>query len=148
MTPKRLTLDTKIGGQSAVELALVLPLITILLLTTTDVARVFYVAIAVNSAARAGVQYGAQNSTTASDLAGMKQAATDDASGISNFTAVASQYCQCPTGGPFSCSQSNNCADKRLYVEVDTSAPFNTLFKYPGLPSSFALNAKAVMREK
>src|SRR5712692_3023472 len=50
-------------GQSAVELALGLPFLVLLLFVVCEFARVFYMAMGVASAARAGVQYGAQSCT-------------------------------------------------------------------------------------
>ncbi len=48
-------------GQSAVELALVTPIMIVLLLVAADFGRVFYTSIAVNNAARARpAQYGSR----------------------------------------------------------------------------------------
>jgi Flp pilus assembly protein TadG len=135
-------------GQFAVELALLSPILALMLLGTSDLCRIFYLSNVLSNAARAGVQYGAQSATTAADLTGMKNAALNDAAGVSGVNAVASEYCQCPNGAPFSCSQSNSCSDKLVYVEVDTSGTFTTIVNYPGLPHTVALTGKAVMREQ
>ena len=45
-------------GQSAVELAVVVPVLALLLVVVADFGRVFFVSVAVNNAARAGAQYG------------------------------------------------------------------------------------------
>jgi Flp pilus assembly protein TadG len=55
-------------GQSMVELALTLPALAVVLVLVADFARAYYASIGVASAARAGVQYGAQNYTTAIDF--------------------------------------------------------------------------------
>src|SRR5208337_5493254 len=120
----------------------------LILVAATDFARVFYMSIELNNAARAGVQYGAQNPVTAANLAGMKQAAINDAADVTGMTATASLYCECPGGSAFSCSASNSCSDKRVYVEVDTSGTYQTLFSYPWIPSKINLSGKAVMREQ
>ena len=66
---------------------------------------------------------------------------------VYGITATASVYCECPSqSGRFSCSSVNNCADKRAYVEVDTSATFHTLIKYPGIPDSVPISGQAIMR--
>jgi Flp pilus assembly protein TadG len=135
-------------GQFAVELALIAPVLAIVLLGSADLGRVFYMSIALNNAARAGVQYGAQNATTAANLTAMQTAATNDAAGISGVSATASEYCQCPTGASFSCSTTNSCSDKRVYVKVVTSGTFTTLINYPGLPHTVSLTGTAVMREQ
>src|SRR5437870_10570670 len=48
-------------GSAIVELTLLVPLFLLMLLGTADFARVFYTALSVSQAARAGVQYGAQD---------------------------------------------------------------------------------------
>ncbi len=135
-------------GQSMVEVAALTPVLAVVLLGAADLSRVYYLSIALNNAARAGVQYGVQSSTTAANTSAMQTAATNDASGITGVTATASEYCQCPTGASFSCSVSNSCSDKRVYVKVVTSATFTTLVKYPGLPHTVSLTGQAVMREQ
>src|SRR5438552_14723579 len=105
------------AGQSAVELALLAPVLMLLLLVAADFGRLFYLSVAVNNAAHSGVQYGAQNVGTASQTAACTcssaststcggsnncicAAACADATNISGFTATASEFCQCdPTDG-------------------------------------------------
>ena len=131
-----------------IELAALTPVLVVILLGAADLSRVYYLSIALNNAARAGVQYGVQSATTAADTTGMQTAATNDTTGITGVTATASEYCQCPNGAPFSCGVSNSCTDKRVYVKVITSATFTTLFTYPGLPHTVSLTSQAVMREQ
>ena len=68
-------------GQASVELALSLPLLLMMFLVVVETGRAFYIAISLANAARAGVQYGAQNLSTAADNAGMQTAATGRARG-------------------------------------------------------------------
>jgi Flp pilus assembly protein TadG len=134
-------------GQSALELAIAVPFLAILLLAAADVARWYFFLMEVKNAAKAGAQYGAQNSTSAADLAGMRQAAVNDAANVPGMTATASLYCACPGGSSnFSCNSGTTCADERAYVEVDTAATFHTLFSYPGLPSQLSIQGKSIMR--
>ena len=143
--------DRRLGcasrGQSAAEFAMVAPVLLLLLVGVADFGRVFYTAIELNNAARAGTQYGIQSPANGADIAGMVQAAENDASDISGLTATASEYCECPDGTTQACS-STPCADMRVYVEVDTSATFNTLLDYPGVPASVSLKGKSVVREE
>ena len=78
-----MTLRKMARGQSAVELALGLPFLAVVLFVVCEFARVFYVAMGVASAARAGVQYGAQSYVKAIDNAGMTLAADNDGKNIS-----------------------------------------------------------------
>ena len=134
------------AGQAMVEMALVLPILAVLLIGVSDLARVFFLSIAVNNAARAGVQYGSQNLADSADFTGMKQAALNDGSGVPGLSAAATNFCQCPGGGATSCSPLPTCPGLATYVQVQTSAQFNTLVKYPGVPSTVALSGKALMR--
>jgi len=134
-------------GQSAVEFGIAVPILALLLVAASDFARVFFFSIAVNNAARAGAQYGAQSVISARDTSGMQTAATNDASNVPGITAVASS-CTCTTSTTVTnCGTSYNCADypKATFVEVDTSATFNTIVNYPGLANSFSLTGKAIL---
>ena len=57
-------------GQALVELALVVPLFTVILFGAVEYGRLAYDAIEVTNAARAGAAYGAQNHVTAADTCG------------------------------------------------------------------------------
>jgi len=144
-------------GQSAVELTLILPVIVLILLAAADFGRLFYLSVAVNNAARAGVQYGAQNVGTASDTSasgGIVQAAKNDATNLHGFSATASEFCECPNGvsstSTVTCPGGGPlpCADMRIYVQVNTSATFTTILSWPGIPSSVVVNGNAQMREQ
>ena len=140
---------TKLGyrsGQSATELALIIPFIVGLLLVVSDYSRVFFMSIEVNNAAQAGAMYGIQSVSNAQDSTGMQTAASNDGSDIAGLTSVASNYCVCNKQTKFTCGKSPACGDQARYVEVDTSATFHTLISYPGLPTSIALSGKAIMR--
>jgi Flp pilus assembly protein TadG len=133
-------------GQSAVELALATPILVLLLLAGADFARVFYMTIAVNNAARAGAQYGSQTVITAANSSGMVAAAKTDGSNLSNLSATASQ-CTCESSTTVAACSASYCTNNpnATFVEVDTSAPFHTLVSYPGIPSSMTLSGKAIM---
>jgi len=72
-------------GSAIVELTLLVPLFLLMLLGTADFARVFYTALSVSQAARAGVQYGAQDNEKSKDYAGMQKAAQLAAQDIANI---------------------------------------------------------------
>ena len=134
------------AGQSAVEMALLVPVLLLLLTGISDFARVYYLSVAVNNAARAGTGYGGQNQTNSVDLAGMQNAALADATNIPGITATASTFCECPgTTSHFICPQNPQCKDQHTYVEVKTSATFKTTLHYPGIPNTVAVNGDSVM---
>jgi len=146
---------------SVTELALVLPLSLVLFIGILDFGRVYYSAIAVSHAARAGVQYGAQDNVKSGDFAGMRQAASDALGDVSNFTVTACRYCRCAdgTGSCTSCNAGGDCCSTgsgclgtcssdapQVFVQVTVDKVFTTLFPYPGLPSTADLNRIATMR--
>lgn len=137
-------------GQAFVELALVLPVFILLLVGAAELGRLAYADIEVANAARAGVAYGAQNHVTASDTTGIQTAATNDAPDIIGLTAVATQTCTCTDGTVVTCANSGTkcIAPARIIesVQVSTSAAVNTVFHFPGIPSSLTLNGQAIMR--
>jgi Flp pilus assembly protein TadG len=145
-------------GQAFVELALVLPIFILLLVGAAEIGRLAYASIEVSNAARAGVAYAAQNHTTAQDSTNIQTAASSDAPNITTLTATPTYSCSCEstTGGmtaPGSCTGISTAAGSCpspsrivLYVQVTTSAPVNTLFNYPGIPSSITLRGFANMR--
>ena len=68
------------SGQSIVEFAVAVGVLTLLLVVVADFARVFYESVGLQNAARAGAQYGSQSVITAADVNGMEAAATLDGS--------------------------------------------------------------------
>ena len=144
------------AGDSLVEMALLLPILTMLLLGTVDLGRLSYMSIEVSNAARAGVQYGQQNATTWTDTTGMQTAATNDATDLvgatqGNLTAVATYWCQCSDGTsvtPSCFPGTPSCATTHRvdYVKVVTTATYKPWFSCPGIPSSTTLTSQAVMR--
>jgi Flp pilus assembly protein TadG len=134
-------------GQSAVELSLSIPMLIVLLLAAVELGRIFYIQISVSNAARAGVQYGAQSITIASNNTGIQQAALADAPNITGLTATASHYCQCANGNASTCLATDCSGSHRLlFVKVTTSAPYTPMMSYPGLPGAMTLSGSAVMR--
>jgi Flp pilus assembly protein TadG len=135
-------------GQSALELAFALPVLAVLLVMTADFARVFYVYIALNNAARAGVQYGSQSAIQAGDTNGMEAQAEMDGANVSNIAATASQCtCSSQSSSVAACA-SSYCGpnSKASFVQVNATATFTTILNYPGIPSSLPLSAKAIMQ--
>jgi Flp pilus assembly protein TadG len=134
-------------GQSTAEFAVAVPLLLLLLLAAADFGRIMYVSNAVNSAARAGAQYGSQTVITAADSTGMVSAATTDGSNISNLSAAA-QQCTCESTSSVAACPASYCSNdpQATFVEVDTQATFHTLITWPGIPSSTIVSGKAIMQ--
>ena len=147
-------------GGALVELGLLLPIFTVLLLAVLDVGRGYYYALEVSNAARAGAQYGYQSSGTMMDTTGIKNAALKDghdvgASGGScsgsacwNSGYPASTWgCMCSDGTQktTSCGVTLTCsASSRQvnYVDVQTQATYSLLIPWPGIPSTVTLKGE------
>jgi Flp pilus assembly protein TadG len=138
-------------GTSVLEMALLTPLLLLLLLGIIEIGRYAELSILVANAARAGVQYGAENLTTAADTNGMQNAAVNDSQGFLNAANVTvAELCGCSASSLGStCPLSSPCSSPLYpitYVQVTTQGTFNSLFSYPGIPGSITVNGKAQMR--
>ncbi len=138
-------------GQSSVELAVTMIVLSLLLLVTSDFGRMFYTQITVNAAARAGVQYGAQSLVNAADTSGIRTAVTNDSSNVtlsSGYPVVSQCTCISTSTTVALCSAAYHCSDNpgATYVTVTVSAPFSTFGSYPGLSHPVILTGTAEMQ--
>ena len=121
-------------GASAVELALVLPLLAAFFLFTVDFARLYYHYTIVTNCARAGALYAADPTAAAeSPYADYKAVALADAGDLTNPS-------------PSVTSAAGIDGDGNAYVEVTVSYPFTTVSGYPGLPNP--LNVSRTVRAR
>lgn len=136
------------SGTSLVEFALTLPVLVFLLIGIIEIGRYAYYSILAANAARAGVQYAAQNLTTMSDNPGITSAAVNDGQSLSNWGVTPAQLCSVSGGTPQTCSSSGSGAPTNTiyYVSVRVTGTFNSLLHYPGLPSSLPVSGNAMMR--
>lgn len=138
------------SGSSFIEVALMMPIFTLLLLGAAEFGQVAYYSIEVDNASYAGAVYGAQNRATAANTANMRLAATEDAANIPGMTVTAVSSCTCSNGATITCANAAaSCvAPGRIaeYVQVNTAATVNSMLNYPGFPASFALHGQAIVR--
>ena len=133
-------------GASFVELAIALPLFLLMLVPAVDLARGFYAAIEVASAAHAGAMYGLANPN---DTSGMVLAAKAGASNLSNVTATATYGCECSDGtsSVASCATIPSCTYNYVtYVDVVVTFPYKTAFGYPGVPTPLNITRETRLR--
>jgi len=140
----------KDAGSALVELTMIAPLLLLLLLSLIEVGRIADYAIKVGNAARAGVQFGAQNEATAGDTQGMQNAANADAQ-IAGLTATAAPtFCQCADGTASTCQQGDCAATHRLqWVQVTCTGTFSTGLHTAFVPASLeniTISQTALMR--
>lgn len=151
---------SKPSGQSLIEVALMLPFLLLLMIGVIELGRYAYIGILVGNAARAGGDYGIQSLVTSVDTVGINNAAVNDfvSNGQpgSSLTVTSSVSCGCDSAGTVTtvgCTPATNptagsCAAGHWVVvlSVTASGTFNSLFNYPGIPSSIALSRVAAMR--
>jgi Flp pilus assembly protein TadG len=151
------------NGQAFVELALVLPMLTLLIVAGVELGRLAYADIEVSNAARAGVAYAMQNHATAALEAApaITAAAKQDALEIPGLVVdppILTCYCETTAGVTTlkDCTTVNTgstgagaCASPSViveYVQVNTSASIDTVFHLPAIPNTVTLRGTAIMR--
>jgi Flp pilus assembly protein TadG len=145
---RRRASDRSQRGASFIELALMMPLLSLLLLGVIDMGRAFYLSIEVNDAARAAAQYAFQNSATEKDTTGIRSAASSDAPDVSGLSTTPVYGCMCSDGTNQSvhCATTPTCnAGSRSvnYVIVTTTATYTPIFRWPKIPNSITLNGQS-----
>ena len=140
------------AGQGLVELALTVPLFTLLLVGAAELASVAWASIEVSNAARAGAQYGIQSHITASDTASITAVALADGTNLTGLTVTsATHFCTCSTAPattidcPTALTACASPATIHEFVTVNTSATVTPAFQLPGLPSTFTPTGSAIM---
>jgi Flp pilus assembly protein TadG len=164
--PARSLTKCRQSGQALVELALVVPILLLLALGVIEIGRYAYIAILIGNAARAGAAYGAQTTAQSVDLPNITKAADYDFAGatsgstntngqaVSQLTVTSSVSCGCDSAGTITsaaCSgtlTAGTCATGHwvIVVSVTASGTFNSLFNYPGIPSSLTITRTASLR--
>lgn len=147
------------SGNAMVETALTLPLMVLMLLGAAEFGRIACTAIEVSSAARSGVSYGAQSSTTVVDTAGIQKVASDDVPDLTLTTTVAlagicadnsvctgSPTTTAPGSGP-SCLNTD-CTNSQIetVLTVTTSASVKPMITAPGFGGTYTVSGRAVQK--
>jgi hypothetical protein len=134
------------------ELALLCPLLSLLMLGVIEFGRAYYFGIEVTNAARAGAQYACQSLANAADNADITTAAESDAPQVQWGQPPAEPVqvavtCECSgSGGTVSCTLPLCSGDDHLieWVQVKTAATYQPLFK--SLVPTLTLQGQATMR--
>lgn len=139
-------------GSSLVELAVVLPVLVLVLVGAADFGRVFYTAMALTSAARAGAAYGGQSQAKSAEIANTETTAETAAHPFS-LTAHAEQLCSCGNNDSTAFTALGTCAatvctasqHKMYYSKVTTTTPFSMIAHY-GFQHTFTVTRTAIQR--
>ncbi|HBI45828.1 MAG TPA: hypothetical protein DDY78_23685 [Planctomycetales bacterium] len=144
------------GGHAAVELALVVLLLTFLLLITVDFGRLFYSYVTIGACARNGAIYASSspnsqqqspsynaNVTTATTTA----AQADGGTNLSPLPTVAAPMYNTTYNGTYTMTAPPTpVGSADGYVQVTVTWTFNTIVTYPGIPSTMNLSRTVKMR--
>ncbi len=136
-------------GVAILELALVAPLLILLAIGIIEIGLYTRVSIEVGNAARAGVQYGAQGTTTSIDSPGIASAAALDANEVSTLGVTSTTFCTCgatPGTHVALCTPTPACATGdhlAHFVSVTTSKKFTPLIAIAGIPSTMTITRTA-----
>jgi hypothetical protein len=134
-------------GAALIELAIMLPLLILFVIGAAEFGRVYYAAITVANAARAGAQFGTQDGQS-SNFAGMSQAARNEAADLGSITDFPSQFCRCPDGSAPACTGATcpGFGPPEVFVKDSVIKTVTLLLTYPGLPQSITVRRTAVFR--
>jgi Flp pilus assembly protein TadG len=140
-------------GSVAVEAALILPTLVLMMIGTADFGMGFYRKMQVQDAAQAGAQWAVANGFDSTKISTAVTSATSF-SGIA-ATPAPHQDCGCAasTGVTFNGDTapfcSSRCPDTTVagtYVTASAQATYTTMLSYPGIPASFAFKANTTVR--
>ncbi len=137
-------------GSALVELAVVLPLLVLLAIGAAEFGRIYFAAITVANAARAGAQFGAQPAQSG-NLPGMQFAAQNEAGDIGTLDKNSpGRFCRCPAGTVIVCSGVGaTCGSDgvpQVFVVDTVWKKIKLILRYPGLPDSVFVRRTAVFR--
>jgi|SRR5579872_5830370 len=128
-------------GAAAVEFAIVLPVLLVLVLGCVDLGRVLSVSIAVSNAARVGAEYGATHRFTSYTQSSwetqLRQQSTVELQDVQGFDS--SQMSLTLTTA--------NQADGTIQVTVVVVYPFRMVSNWPGLPTTFNVQRSVTYRQ-
>lgn len=136
---------------SAIELALILPVIAAMIVPLTDLGMAAFTKMEVQNAAQAGADYalktGGFNSTNISN-------AVTSATALSGVSAspAPTESCACVSGTTITnttappCSTGCPSGNEGVYVTVNAQASYTPLFPYPTIPSAVTFNATSTVR--
>lgn len=125
---------------AAVELAIVLPFLMLVVLGCVDFGRFLYYYIALNNASRSGAAYASMNPYVGDDLltwkAAIQEVARDEMVNQTGYTrSLLTTETESVLDGP------------GLHrFQVTASYPFQTIVNWPGIPHKMSLQAKTEIR--
>jgi len=140
-------------GSALVELAISLPLLSLILLGAAEFARLAYGSIEVVNAAHAAAMYASSSLAASADSSGITNAANSDASNLTGGNAISvksvTTACTCSNTAytPTSCNDNSTCINNNASmitaVTVQTQSTFSPLIRIPGGALSYPLQGQS-----
>jgi Flp pilus assembly protein TadG len=134
-------------GVAVVEFALVSSLLALMTLAIVSLGVAANEKMRLDSAARAGAQYGMVNPN---DLVGMRNAALSSVEWSAGTAPAFSSSisCGCADGSVVSCAASCAVGAQRSFVTVAVTESFSLPYPVPGVPDPLELSASATIRTR
>ena len=110
-------------GNFAIEFALAMPILLLLLVGLVDLGRYSLQKSALLQGAREGAQYGILAPTDTTNI----QTTAQNATGLTGVTAIASTFCECVAGVPIGCGASCSPGTPKRYVQVQMTRNFSSV---------------------
>lgn len=131
-------------GASAVEFALVSPLLILMMIGVVDMGVFAMERMRIQNTAYAAASYVAQ----VGDDTNVQVIADEAYEGDFNNIVLSSEFeCECADGVAQACPSACGDGDyQRRFVNITASGTFDSFFPYPGLPDSVALERSVRMR--
>jgi Flp pilus assembly protein TadG len=134
-------------GQALVETAFVGVLLIFVVMGAAEIGSMVHQAIEVADAAKAGAQYGTQNTTTVADATGIATAASGDAPDLTGLTTTSSYSCICSNGSASTCLATDCSTSHMEYIlTVKTQSSFTPFLPVTGFGSNYTLHGQVVQK--
>ena len=139
------TRDT--DAASAVEFAILVPVLTLMVIAISDIGFAVYRKIQVEDAAQAGAQWAVRNGF---DSNGISNAVTSATNSPITASPAPQEFCGCATGSSVSVATCGapcpGGAKAGTYATVSSQLVFNTTLNYEVVPTTSILAAQAIVR--
>jgi Flp pilus assembly protein TadG len=136
------------GGAAAIEFAFMIPLLSLMVISVTDIGLAVYRKMQVENAAQAGAQYAIVHGFDTSSISSAVTSATNSTAITASPAPV--QFCGCPTStGISSASCGSVCtggAQAGTYARVSAQATYYTLINYQLVAATYTYNAQSTAR--
>jgi Flp pilus assembly protein TadG len=134
-------------GASAVEFAIMLPLLMTLVAGLCDFGLAMFTGIQVQQAAQAGAEYALlKGDSNLGAIQTAEQNATIFGSAITAGTPAVAYYCMSDLTTAVTSTTTCSGETAGKYVTVTASKTYTTLIPWPGIPSSISFSARSIVR--